>query len=396
MRKIILFIFQIFFVLFSCAQCPDLLGAIVNSCGASEGNNEFVIFTTAVTANASTYAVKYGTATPPTSNTMSGSDATSITGPGSVTGAGCTVVNIVNPATSIPAGSKVIMIPAGLDQAYDVTSLCGGGSIYVIYIKINSAGGLNSNWTASGTLANTPASARFLQITYSGNPSCSNANAPVKSYTNAWASNTDGNFVTWNGTTPAYTNNGCTNIILPITLTGFSVSNNNNKHILSWKTEQETNSKQFEVEKSYDGINFLLIGIVPASGNSSSEKFYSFLNPAVEIKNAYYRLKMVDINGKSVYSDIIYAITRNTNLGLSNIYPIPAFNNVNVEWIAADNRASQLLVIDITGRVIKQQQLKNNIGFNKLAVDLKNIPAGEYFLKLITGNKVSTKILTKQ
>jgi gliding motility-associated-like protein len=216
MKKKYLFFVLLLISQISWAQCPNLLAAMVNSCGVREGNNEFVIFTTSVTANASTYTLNYGTANPPRVNNLSGADATTPTGTGTVTTTGsCPVIQVTSPTTSIPAGSTVMFIPASFDQNYNVTSLCNGTSpIYVVFIKTNAAGGTNSNWSANGTLGNTPSTPRYLQVTYNGSTSCSGSNAPVRSYTAArnWAANVDGNIVFWNNGYTLYLNNGCSNI----------------------------------------------------------------------------------------------------------------------------------------------------------------------------------------
>jgi gliding motility-associated-like protein len=216
MKKAYLLILFITAGYFSRAQCPNLLSAMVNSCGANEGNNEFVVFSTSVTANASDYTFNYGSTNPPTVNNLSGSDATTPTGTGTVTTSGtCPVIQVTSPSTSIPAGSTVLFIPASYDQNYNVSSLCNGSSpIYVVFIRTIAAGGTNSNWSTTGTLSNSASTPRYLQVTYTGSTACNNANAPVQSYTASgnWPANTDGNLVYWNNTGAHYLNNGCNDI----------------------------------------------------------------------------------------------------------------------------------------------------------------------------------------
>jgi Secretion system C-terminal sorting domain len=401
MRKILLSSSLLFFSYIIYGQCPDLVGAMVNSCGTSEGNNEFLIFTTSVTANASTYAVKYGIPNPPTTNTLSGSDAGPVTGIGSVTGGGgCTVVSITNPATSIPAGSKVIFIPTTLDQLYDVTGLCGGGTIYVVYIKMNAAaGGASSNFTPGGTMANAPAApnlSRFLQVTYSGNAACANATAPVKSYTNGWSSNIDGNFVSWSGTTPSYINNGCTAIVLPVVLTDFSVSNTNNSNVFIWKTATEANTKQFELQKSFDAVNYTTVATVPSANNSATEKSYSYTIASTETNTVYYRLKMVDNDGRSTYSNVLKLYPGKKGFAINTIYPMPALDKLNVEWNAVKNTNTSIITTDITGRIINTLPVKSKIGFNKLVIDVANIQRGTYVIKMICDNEAVMQKFIKQ
>ncbi len=218
MKKTNLFLLLLFALIsqFSWAQCPNLLSAMVNSCGASEGNNEFVVFSTSVTANASTYTLNYGSTNPPTVNNLAGSDATTPTGTGTVTTNGnCPIIQVTSPSTSIPSGSIVVFIPASYDQNYNFSSICNGTApIYVVFIKINAAGGSNSNWNTVGTLSNSSTAPRYLQVTYSGNTGCNGSNAPVQSYIASpnWPANTDGNLLYWNNSTTHYVNNGCTDI----------------------------------------------------------------------------------------------------------------------------------------------------------------------------------------
>jgi hypothetical protein len=81
----------------------------------------------ATTANVNTYIVSYGTANPPVSNRMSGVDARTKTGTGIITATGgCTLNLVTDPNTSIPAGAKVIFIPASTDNNYDLSALCAG------------------------------------------------------------------------------------------------------------------------------------------------------------------------------------------------------------------------------------------------------------------------------
>ncbi len=207
------------------AQCPVINSAMINSCGASEGINEFVVFTTTASATTGSYTLHYGSANPPSSGTakLYGSNATTKTGPGSITASSCTINEVTSPSTVIPANSIVIFIPSDFETLYDVSALCGGGSIYVVYI--NRAG----TWQPGGNLANNPGSGdRYLQITNGAN-ACTSG---VRTYTFGWPSDADGNAISWNAAgVPTYVNNGCTVIPPPpgVTITPsspISVCNN--------------------------------------------------------------------------------------------------------------------------------------------------------------------------
>jgi len=213
MKKFYLLCLSAFAAVQAFCQCPTINSAMVNSCGSSEGVNEFIVFTTSITANVGTYSLFYGSNTPASNSpngTLLGTNARTKTGTGTITTtAGCTLHQVTSPTTSIPAGSTVIFIPADFDATYDATSLCNAGNIYVVYINRVS----DADWSSSGTLANSPSGNRYIQITQGSN-TCTSS---IRSFNNGWSSNADGNALFWNASnsTPAYVNNGCSVIANP-------------------------------------------------------------------------------------------------------------------------------------------------------------------------------------
>ena len=196
------------------SQCPVIEGAMVNPCNTSsntEGVNEFLVFRTTVATTVNSYTLYYGSnATPKTSPTsvLSGASATTSSFRG-FTATGCTITYVTSPTTIIPANSRVIFIPRDCNQAYDISSLCYGGSIYIVFINRTLS---PSSWAIGGNFANSATSARYLQLV-NGTSTCT---AGIVSYTNRWASSAGGNFVAWDANRNAtYVNNGCS-VILPL------------------------------------------------------------------------------------------------------------------------------------------------------------------------------------
>lgn len=95
---------------------------------------------------------------------------------------------------------------------------------------------------------------------------------------------------------------------LPLKLVSFSGSVNGGATILQWQTSNEVNTKDFEVERSPDGINFLTVGKL-AAANSDGNNFYSYTDNAAGQNAGFYRLKMIDENGSFSYSSIIKVAT---------------------------------------------------------------------------------------
>lgn len=191
------------------AQCPVLEGAMVNSCGTSEGLNEFFVFSTTTSAPVSAYTLYYGSNNPPSSSPtayMSGADATASSGAAIVTTTGGTIVEITSPTTTIPANSRVLFIPSDFNNSYDLSNLANGGTVYVVYINRN---GSHTSWATNGNFANNPSGTRYLSLVYNSGY-CSE----VVSYNSSnLVSKADGDFVSWTASGASTgSNNGCTSI----------------------------------------------------------------------------------------------------------------------------------------------------------------------------------------
>lgn len=87
------------------------------------------------------------------------------------------------------------------------------------------------------------------------------------------------------------------NNILPVDLTFFNATCEENYVELNWTTASETNASHFEIQKSEDGFNWTTIGQLSAQGATSNETEYNYrdYNPSSQL--AYYRLRQVDFDG---------------------------------------------------------------------------------------------------
>jgi hypothetical protein len=91
---------------------------------------------------------------------------------------------------------------------------------------------------------------------------------------------------------------------LPLTLVKFDGKLNGKSALLQWTTASEQNTKNFDIEKSTDGTNYYKLGSVKAAGNSAVNKDYSFTDQQLSPNN-YYRLRMNDIDGRNVLSQVV-------------------------------------------------------------------------------------------
>jgi hypothetical protein len=400
MKRVILVAVVLLIKIAGISQCPNLIEAMVNSCGTNEGNNEFVLFSTTIAAHVSDYTLNYGSTNPPTVNNLAGSDASIKTGTGTITTTGtCAVIEVTSPSTSIPANSRVIFIPTTFDQNYDVTALCNGiDPIYVVYIKMNSSGGLNSNWSAGGTLSNSAITNRYLQIAQSNALGCDANSAPVKSYIalGNWGANTDGNFVTWNDTVPSYGNNGCSTIVLPLKFIDVHAVNKKSINLISWTTMEEMNVSNFVIEKSINAKDYFAIGTINANSNFNNNQQYQFTDNKIENNILYYRIKAVDNNGLISYSNIVAVHSGKVNSTQTYIYPNPAKDWLIIKSFCDKIATSTVSVFDSKGNLVKKEMYQNSGYFDQHQLSISDLSAGTYLLKLnIGGENVMTEKFIK-
>ena len=177
---------------------------------------------------------------------------------------------------------------------------------------------------------------------------------------------------------------GC---LLPVTLTAFEAKLTNCVATIKWSAAEESNLEKYLLEYSKNGIDFTTVAEADAKGIN---KEYNARHTPVPGK-AFYRLKMMDIDGKVTYSKqqlLNVNCARNTIL----VYPNPVRDqlHVNVNFVSG-LQTSTATLYDINGRVMIRQQLVN--GTNE--IDTKGLTAGIYNLVLVRDGEVTTYKINK-
>jgi hypothetical protein len=148
---------------------------------------------------------------------------------------------------------------------------------------------------------------------------------------------------------------------------GFSTSNCDIK--LEFESGLESNVRNIEIEGSFDGSSFLKLHELFPRG-SDSRYIIQFKSK----ESNYYRLKINDLDGRFSYSEII-RINNNCVSSTIRISPNPSTQKILVENIQRDD---QLIIVDVTGREVFRQLVKNN----PAELNIYHIASGLYFIKL--------------
>jgi len=180
--------------------------------------------------------------------------------------------------------------------------------------------------------------------------------------------------------------------VLAVDLTTFSGQSQNGQSQLRWTTAQEMQSASFDVERSFDGIEYNRIGTVAASGNSSSEKSYSFTDTRPAAVN-YYRLKMIDRDGRSERSNVVVIKNSGTAQGLL-LNENPFVSTISFS-LAREARQLKLQLINAVGAVVAEKKLDGRSQRVNWPIS-SPLASGTYFLQVIADGESFTEKMIRR
>lgn len=158
---------------------------------------------------------------------------------------------------------------------------------------------------------------------------------------------------------------------------------------LNWSTASEKNADRFEVERSTDGNDFVRIGSVPASGNSTVVNHYAFIDNDASSGSNYYRLRQVDYDGTEDFSNTILVEVKQK---IGKAYPNPVTQGmIYFDREEIKDRPLVFQLFDLSGKLVMDTRLAAS-GNSKLALNIDEaIPSGAYLLTVSDGEEVLSR-----
>ncbi|PCI27023.1 MAG: hypothetical protein COB67_09625 [SAR324 cluster bacterium] len=180
---------------------------------------------------------------------------------------------------------------------------------------------------------------------------------------------------------------------LPVEITDFNVIKNDCETTLTWSTASEINTSHFEVQYSYDAIDFRMIERVEAAGNSTSIQNYGYVHPDPVKGTNYYRLKSVDLDDTYSYSKMKAINLDDCFMDDIRVFPNPSNQQEVTVEINSISEVVRLEIYDASGRLIGIPIQKTSRRYWKLDVD--ELSSGAYFIRIIfEGDK--KQVITKK
>ncbi|MDH3268743.1 MAG: S8 family peptidase [Ignavibacteria bacterium] len=187
--------------------------------------------------------------------------------------------------------------------------------------------------------------------------------------------------------------------MIPVELSSFTASANENSVTLNWSTATETNNSGFSVErKTPIDERWIDVGFVPGFGTTAETKSYSFTDANLSMGSYCYRLKQIDFDGTVEYSNELLAeVSAPKNFALLQNYPNPFNPSTTIEFSIPQTSNVAIEIFNVVGeRVASLINQTLDAGFHNINFDASNLPSGTYIYQLKAGGQNGTFVDTKK
>ena len=171
----------------------------------------------------------------------------------------------------------------------------------------------------------------------------------------------------------------------PVTLESFNVNRAKNGIVLDWVINKEINNKGFEIQKSDDAENWNTIGFVKSqseNGNNIGRLYYSYTDEQPFTGKNYYRLKQMDMDGRSEYSPV-RQLSYGTK-GQINLFPNPVKENLYIDGLEKNDVVK---IYDPSGRIVFEYSAM----LYAAEISMNHLPKGVYYLEISSDGKARLK-----
>ncbi len=181
-------------------------------------------------------------------------------------------------------------------------------------------------------------------------------------------------------TTDAYADNP-----LPIKLISFdAVKLSTSKAVINWELGATCSSAtRFEIQRSLSDRNFSTIGI--ANGSETS-RTYTYIDNGLKNGINYYRLKIIDADGKISYSKVVALMNGVNGLILTSFAPTIVIDKAYLSILSSDDQKIDVIITDMQGRVASRQNYHLIAGNSNIEISTGRLSAGIYQVVAIGAN----------
>jgi len=166
---------------------------------------------------------------------------------------------------------------------------------------------------------------------------------------------------------------------LPVTFTSLKVNVDARQVKIEWQTESEINNDHYEVEKSFNGKDFIKIA---TTAITPSRYYYAYdeLNHP-----AFYRIKQLDKDNRYSYSKIMFASNK---IFYPEVAPNPFKDELNVSLFVQRKSTYKVAIRSMTGQLVSVKELFLSSGNNFIKINTDSITSGTYVVSISNTEQV--------
>ena len=184
---------------------------------------------------------------------------------------------------------------------------------------------------------------------------------------------------------------------LPVSFISISANRTNGTVKVDWKVAAERNIRNYEVERSLNGISFTMVAVIAANGNNSSaDVIYTMTDAAAPATAVYYRVKSNAVSGEIKYSSIVKVNAGNVKPGFA-ISPNPSEGGVvNLQFTNQPEGRYSVKIVSTLGQTLLNNTLTHAGGSSTQLLNLpEGIARGTYQVIIIApdNTRITQKLL---
>jgi hypothetical protein len=184
--------------------------------------------------------------------------------------------------------------------------------------------------------------------------------------------------------------------IIPVELVSFNASIIGSSIKLDWTTATETNNSGFEVQRKSANTEWKKIGFVEGAGTTTEKRSYSFSDSYSGQGTVSYRLKQIDFDGTSTYSNVVNVdLSTPTEFKLNQNYPNPFNPSTTVSFTIPKASSVKLNIYNQIGQQVGELVNRNlEAGSYNYTWNAEGQSSGIYFYELQANEFKSVRKMT--
>lgn len=175
----------------------------------------------------------------------------------------------------------------------------------------------------------------------------------------------------------------CENPLLPVNFTHLIAKTISKEVLVQFGTASEINNDYFTIERSSDGIHFSELDRIKGQGNSGWLTEYEYLDHSPFAGHNFYRIKQTDYDGKSAYSQVVKASTRNFD------HAVEVYSNGQKLSMNSPEEIHSVTLFDMNGAQI----FHKNVNTYHLEINQAVSTPGLYIVMVKTSGQTYQKLV---